>query len=154
MSFDIEFSSFWVSRSFDLGDLGDLEKGPWNVFKNYIFEISAFHWSKCTIECAIYSILILKSAQARGALWIRKPPLDPGNPPNGPGTPHGSCLSLYLAHAYVLGSRYCIWLMLNIQAYITYLYLDFSHANLAHAHFSQSKKTHEPRTCCTRFPNL
>ena len=72
--------------------------------------------------------------------WIRKPPLDPGNPPNGPGTPHGSCLSLYLAHAYVLGSCYCIWLMLNIQAYITYLYLDFSHANLAHAHFSQSKK--------------
>ena len=30
-----------------------------------IFEISRFHWSKCTIEYAIYSILILKSAQAR-----------------------------------------------------------------------------------------
>ena len=30
----------------------------------------------------------------------------------------------------------------------TSTYLDFSHADLAHAHFSQSKKTHEPRTCC------
>ena len=30
-----------------------------------MFEISRFHWSKCIVECAIYSILILKSAQAR-----------------------------------------------------------------------------------------
>ena len=67
MSFDLEFSLFWVSRLFDLGDLGDLEKSPVNVFKNYIFEIGGFHGSKCTIECAIYSILILISAQARGA---------------------------------------------------------------------------------------
>ena len=43
MSFDLEFSLFWVSRLFDLGDLGDLEKSPVNVFKNYIFEISEFY---------------------------------------------------------------------------------------------------------------
>ena len=41
-SFHLEFSSFWISRSFDLGDLGVLRMGPVNVFKNYIFEISAF----------------------------------------------------------------------------------------------------------------
>ena len=29
-------------------------------------------------------------------------------------------------------------------------YLDFSHLYLAHANFSQSKKMHEPRTCCTQ----
>ena len=75
----IEFSSFWVSRSFDLGDLGVLEKSWGNIFNNYIFEISRFHWSKCTIECAIYSILILKSAQARCAylISIRKFNLQP-----------------------------------------------------------------------------
>ena len=38
-SFHLEFSSFWISRSFDLGDLGVLRMGPVNVFKNYIFEI-------------------------------------------------------------------------------------------------------------------
>ena len=63
--FIIEFSSFRVSRLFDLGDLGVLEKSWGNIFNDYIFEISRFHWSKCTVECAIYSILILKSAQAR-----------------------------------------------------------------------------------------
>ena len=57
---------FWILRSFDLGDLGVLEKSWGNIFNDYIFEISLFHWSKCTIECAIYSILILNSAQARG----------------------------------------------------------------------------------------
>ena len=41
-SFHLEFSAFWISRSFDLGDLGILGMGPVNVFKNYIFEISAF----------------------------------------------------------------------------------------------------------------
>ena len=63
----IEFLSFWISRLFDLGNLGVLEKSPVNTFNDYIFDISLFHWSKCTIECAIYSILILNSAQARGA---------------------------------------------------------------------------------------
>ena len=36
-----------------------------NIFNDYIFEISLFHWSKCTIECAICLNLISKSAQAR-----------------------------------------------------------------------------------------
>ena len=31
---------------------------------------------------------------------------------------------------------------------ILHTHLDFSHADLAHAQFSQSKKTHQPRTCC------
>ena len=57
--------SFCVSRSFDLGDLGVLEKSWGNIFNDYIFEISRFHWPKCTVECATYLILILKSAQAR-----------------------------------------------------------------------------------------
>ena len=57
--------SFWISRSFDLGDLGVLEKSPVNIFNDYIFEINLFHWSKCTIECAIRLTLISKSAQAR-----------------------------------------------------------------------------------------
>ena len=67
MSFDLEFSLFWVSRLFDLRDLSYLEKSPGNVFKKYIFEISGFHQSKWTVECAICLILILKPAQARGA---------------------------------------------------------------------------------------
>jgi hypothetical protein len=37
--FHLEFSAFWVWRSFDLGDL---RRGSGNFFKNYIFEISAF----------------------------------------------------------------------------------------------------------------
>ena len=44
--FDLEFSLFWVSRSFDLSNLGDLRRGPVNFFKNYIFEISAFQWKR------------------------------------------------------------------------------------------------------------
>ena len=44
-SFHLEFLSFWVSRLFDLRDLGDLRKSPGNIFKNYIFEISGFHLS-------------------------------------------------------------------------------------------------------------
>ena len=68
MSFHLEFSSFWVSRSFDLGVL---RKSPVNIFNDYIFEISLFHWSKCTIECAIRLTLILKSARARGVLRER-----------------------------------------------------------------------------------
>ena len=69
-SFRLEFLSFWISRSFDLGDLGVLRMGPVNVFKNYIFEISGFYWSKCTEECAICLALISKSAQARGGQLI------------------------------------------------------------------------------------
>ena len=38
---------------------------PGNIFKDYIFEISGFHWSKCTAEWAICLTLILKSIQAR-----------------------------------------------------------------------------------------
>ena len=63
--FIIEFSSFGISRSFDLCDLGVLKKSPVNIFNDYIFEICLFHWSKCTMECAICLTLILKSAQAR-----------------------------------------------------------------------------------------
>ena len=63
--FIIKFLSFRVSRWFDLGNLGDLEKSWGNIFNDNIFEISRFHWSKCNVDCAIYSILILKSTQAR-----------------------------------------------------------------------------------------
>ena len=65
ITFHYSIFSFWVSRSFDLGDLGVHEKSPVNIFNDYIFEISLFHWSKCTIECTIRLTLILKSAQAR-----------------------------------------------------------------------------------------
>ena len=41
-SFHLEFSSFWISRSFDLGDLGVLRMGPVNVFKNNIFDFTDF----------------------------------------------------------------------------------------------------------------
>ena len=61
--FKIEFSSFWILRSFDLGDLGSVD-----IFNDYIFEISLFNWSKCAIECAICLSLISKSAQARCAV--------------------------------------------------------------------------------------
>ena len=57
---------FVVSSLFDLDNLGVLEKSWGNIFNDYIFEISGFHWSKRNVECAIYSILILNSAQARG----------------------------------------------------------------------------------------
>ena len=36
-----------------------------NIFNDYIFEISGFHWSKYTVECAIRLTLILNSAQAK-----------------------------------------------------------------------------------------
>ena len=45
------------------------ESFPNKTINDYIFEISLFHWSKCTIECAIYSILILNSDQARGVVF-------------------------------------------------------------------------------------
>ena len=47
------------------GMLVTIDKELGNIFNDYIFEISGFHWSKCTVECAIYSTLILKSTQAR-----------------------------------------------------------------------------------------
>ena len=36
--FDLEFSSFWVTRSFDLSNLGNLRGGPVNFFKNYVLK--------------------------------------------------------------------------------------------------------------------
>ena len=39
-----------------------------NIFNDYIFEISGFHWSKCTVECAIRLTLIFKFAQAKCAV--------------------------------------------------------------------------------------
>ena len=53
-SFHLEFSLFWVSRSFDLGDLGDLRRSSGNFFKNYIFEISGFQqkrWGMSQLSC-------------------------------------------------------------------------------------------------------
>jgi hypothetical protein len=58
MGFHLEFSLFWVSRSFDLSNLSDLKRGSGNFFKNYIFEISAFQqkiwvtasWSKISLN--------------------------------------------------------------------------------------------------------
>ena len=44
-SFHLELSLYWVSRSFDLGDLNYLRRGSGNFFKSYIFEISTFHVS-------------------------------------------------------------------------------------------------------------
>ena len=38
--------SFWISRSFDLGDLDVLRMDQAKFFKNYIFEISAFKGKK------------------------------------------------------------------------------------------------------------
>ena len=43
------------------------KSAQWMFLKNYIFEISGFYWSKCTVECSICLTLILKSAQARCA---------------------------------------------------------------------------------------
>ena len=58
----------------------------------------------------------------------------------------GSCLFdvwlmlLYLAHVKSASTKFF--------KHILHTYLDFSHVYLANSHFSQSKKTHEPRTCC------
>ena len=41
-SFDLEFSSFWISRLFDLGDLHDLENGPSLHFKNGLKSFQIF----------------------------------------------------------------------------------------------------------------
>ena len=41
-NFHLEFLSFWISRSFDLGDIGVLKMGRGNFFRNNNFEISAF----------------------------------------------------------------------------------------------------------------
>ena len=46
-----------------------LEKSWGNIFNDYIFEITGFHWSKWTVECALCFTLILKSAQARCEVW-------------------------------------------------------------------------------------
>ena len=42
-----------------------------NIFNDYIFEISRFRRSISTVECAIYSILILQSAQARCEIYVQ-----------------------------------------------------------------------------------
>ena len=83
---------------------------------------------------------------------------DPTQPkiPVSTGCPHA-----FLVHACLMfGScLFGIWLMLLYLAHvksastkffkhILHTYLDFSHVYLANSHFSQSKKTHEPRTCC------
>ena len=36
-------------------------------FNNYIFEISGFHWSKCTVECAIFFYFDLEFCS--GQVW-------------------------------------------------------------------------------------
>ena len=41
-NFHLEFSSFWIWRLFDLGNLSVLRRSPGNFFKNNIFKISAF----------------------------------------------------------------------------------------------------------------
>ena len=48
-SFHLEFLLFWVLRSFDLFNLGDLRMGSGNFFKSYIFENSALSWEKWAI---------------------------------------------------------------------------------------------------------
>ena len=68
-----------------------------------------------------------------------------------------------LAHGYLIfGScLFVIWLILLYLSHaksastkffkpILHKYLDFSHAYLAHANFFQSKKRHEPSTCCIK----
>ena len=75
----------------------------------------------------------------------------------------GSCLFgiwlmfiWYLAHAY-RGSPNYTKIMAQVKPpsrKLSNIYFNFSHLYLAHAHFSQSKKTHEPITCCTLFSAL
>ena len=64
MGFHLEFSLFWVSRSFDLSDLGDLRRGSGIFFKNYIFEISAFQekrWDMFQLSHKIFHNLNLST---------------------------------------------------------------------------------------------
>ena len=55
ISFHLEFSLFWVSRSSDLSDLGDLRRGSENFFKNYICKISTSSWEKWAIQAWLSS---------------------------------------------------------------------------------------------------
>ena len=61
----------------------------------------------------------------------------------------GNLCIWYLAHAYLFMAH-----VKPPSRKLSNTYLDFSHLYLAHAHFSQSKKKHEPRTCCTLFSAL
>ena len=82
MGFHLEFSLFWVSRSFDLSDLGDLRRGSGNFFKNYIFEISAFQrkrWGmsqlcgrKFSLNLFTEEVWFLWSIQYKSPFYISK----------------------------------------------------------------------------------
>ena len=62
----------------------------------------------------------------------------------------GTLCIWYLAHAYLIfGSCET-----RIKKIFQYLLGFQSFVFLAHTHFSQSKKTHEPRTCCSLFSAL
>ena len=72
MGFHLEFSLFWVSRSFDLSDL---RRGSGNFFKNYIFEISAFQQKKMRYVTASWSKFSLNLSTEevwRISLWTQK----------------------------------------------------------------------------------
>ena len=65
-SFHLEFSSLWVSRSVDLGDL---RRGSGNFFKNCIFEISTFQGKK-NEACLGFKVKIFNKSVHRGGVAV------------------------------------------------------------------------------------
>ena len=79
----------------------------------------------------------------------------------------GSCLCIWYMLIRIWVMLIVIWIMLIFRRsegilwksawtkfssiYVLHTYFDISHAVLEHADFSQSKKPHMPRTCCTWF---
>ena len=77
MIFIKEFLSFLFSMTFQKAWLSLQRKSPVNIFNHYIFEISGFHWSKWTVECAICLTLILKFARRdmyQVLFWFKQSP--------------------------------------------------------------------------------
>ena len=50
-SFHLEFSSFWVSRLFDLGNLSNLRNGTRKYFENSLKSMHLFQWLMGAMNC-------------------------------------------------------------------------------------------------------
>ena len=105
-------------------DFGVFEKSPVNIFNDYIFEISLFHWSKCTIERAICLILIIKSTQARcevaGCNWELNPW-------------QGALQHPWMAGAFHI---YTIWFPYEFNFFQSFSRVTFSYENIFFACYS------------------
>ena len=70
MSFHLEFSPIWVSRSFDLSDLGDLRRAQW-IFSKITFLKSVRSNEKDEV-CHNFIVNIFTKSPHRGGVWEKQ----------------------------------------------------------------------------------